>query len=268
MVCLCVFVFRHKQTFDNRLDNHTKPKNTHTVTTHTFSLICLAHPRNLCTSWGFHRGFRSWSGSESVPLAAVEGASPHLSSGLWGFPPTPAGGKSATEALGKSKKFRGLAIKHLGVDQKNLAINQHPHQVNMFLSVGFEQRKLGGNHQHFQWKMILLRLLRITHELGRNTISPKTIHVPHYFTCLSVTDVCHSCQTFKTNTALFPLDYLVPGLSSVTAGVSWEGRVLFKLGASIWKCLGIELAAGSTRFALGFTMILPHHWETHGLQAP
>ena len=34
----------------------------------------------------------------------------------------------------------------------------------------------------------------------------------------------------------------MPGLYSVTARVSWEGRVLFKLGASIWKRLGIESA--------------------------
>ena len=60
----------------------------------------------------------------------------------------------------------------------------------------------------------------------------------------------------------------MPGLYSVTARVSWEGRVLFKLGASIWKRLGIESAAINTRFVLEFTMNLPLHWETHGFQAP
>jgi hypothetical protein len=213
IIQLSVLVFSNldKQTFDNRQDVMMTIKQYQKYTYPHLPFICLAHLRkkNICTSWRLHRVFRSWSGSESAPPAAVQGASPRPSSGLWGFPPTPAGGKSATEALRKSAKIWGVSHQTLGSWFKELGNQSTPSSDNHVLVTPLDLNNKNGDitTKTFgeSWSCCSCFNLPVKRAETPNIFHGNKRHVPHYFTCLSVTDFCHSCQVLKTNTTLlFP----------------------------------------------------------------
>ena len=133
---MLVFGNLDKQTFDNRQDVMMTIKQYQKYTYPHLPFICLTHLRK--KKYVHPDVFTESSGldlAQNLPrLPPFKVPALVLPAACEDFLPLLQGENPPPKPWENLRKFGGLAIKHLGVDSKSWATNQHPHPIIMFLS--------------------------------------------------------------------------------------------------------------------------------------